>query len=95
MVTILHFDSSLDPLLAGRVGIDQAEATQIAVTALNNVVRMAPITNSNYSLKGSSFFMDIPGISKDMAKGLKLYRGYFQWVYMVSLYVIANHDCRA
>ncbi|KAB5595604.1 Protein argonaute-2 [Ceratobasidium theobromae] len=71
---------SLDPLLAGRVGIDQAEATQIAVTALNNVVRMAPITNSNYSLKGSSFFMDIPGISKDMAKGLKLYRGYFQSV---------------
>lgn len=70
----------LDPLMGGRVGIDQAEATQMAVTALNYVIRMAPITNSNVPLKGSSFFMDIPGVSKDMAKGLKLYRGFFQSV---------------
>jgi hypothetical protein len=64
--------------MGGRVGIDQAEATQIAVTALNYVVRMAPVTNSNYPLKGSSFFMDIPGVSREMPKGLKLYRGFFQ-----------------
>ncbi|CAE6507468.1 unnamed protein product [Rhizoctonia solani] len=76
---LIHM-SSLDPLMGGRVGIDQAEATQIAVTALNYVVRMAPVTNSNYPLKGSSFFMDIPGVSKDLKKGFKLYRGFFQSV---------------
>ncbi|CAE6439421.1 unnamed protein product [Rhizoctonia solani] len=76
---LIHM-SSLDPLMGGRVGIDQAEATQIAVTALNYVVRMAPVTNSNYPLKGSSFFMDIPGVSKDLRKGFKLYRGFFQSV---------------
>ena len=64
--------------MGGKVGIDRAEATQMAVTALNYVIRMAPITNSNVPLKGSSFFMDIPTVSKDMAKGLKLYRGFFQ-----------------
>ncbi|CAE6392358.1 unnamed protein product [Rhizoctonia solani] len=72
--------SALDPLMGGRVGIDQAEATQIAVTALNYVVRMAPVTNSNYPLKGSSFFMDIPGVSRDLKRGFKLYRGFFQSV---------------
>jgi hypothetical protein len=64
--------------MGGSVGIDQADATQMAVTALNYVIRMAPITNSNYPMKGSSFFMDIPGVSKDLAKGLKMYRGFFQ-----------------
>ncbi|CEL59560.1 Protein argonaute-2 (Fragment) OS=Oryctolagus cuniculus GN=EIF2C2 PE=1 SV=2 [Rhizoctonia solani AG-1 IB] len=72
--------SALDPLMGGRVGIDQAETTQIAVTALNYVIRMAPITNSNYPIKGSSFFMDIPGVSKDLRRGFKLYRGFFQSV---------------
>ncbi|CAE7221258.1 unnamed protein product, partial [Rhizoctonia solani] len=72
--------SALDPLMGGHVGIDQAEATQIAVTALNYVVRMAPVTNSNYPLKGSSFFMDIQGVSRDMKRGFKLYRGFFQSV---------------
>ncbi|CUA70185.1 Protein argonaute-2 [Rhizoctonia solani] len=76
---LIHM-SSLDPLMQGRVGIDQAEATQIAVTALNYVVRMAPVTNSNYPLKGSSFFMDIPNVSKDLRRGFKLYRGFFQSV---------------
>ncbi|GAB1520055.1 hypothetical protein RhiTH_003128 [Rhizoctonia solani] len=72
--------SALDPLMGGRVGIDQADATQIAVTALNYVIRMAPVTNSDYPLKGSSFFMDIPGVSKDLKRGFKLYRGFFQSV---------------
>ncbi|KAG8691771.1 hypothetical protein FRC11_010125 [Ceratobasidium sp. 423] len=72
--------SALDPLMGGHVGIDQAEATQIAVTALNYVVRMAPVTNSNYPLKGSSFFMDIQGVSRDLKRGFKLYRGFFQSV---------------
>ncbi|CAE6435814.1 hypothetical protein ACGC1H_000833 [Rhizoctonia solani] len=72
--------SALDPLMGGHVSIDKAEATQIAVTALNYVVRMAPVTNSNYPLKGSSFFMDIRGVSQDLKRGFKLYRGFFQSV---------------
>ncbi|QRV87648.1 eukaryotic translation initiation factor 2C 2 [Ceratobasidium sp. AG-Ba] len=76
---LIHM-STLNALMQGRVGIDQADATQIAVTALNYVIRMAPVTNSNYPLKGASFFMDIPQVSKNLAKGLRLYRGFFQSV---------------
>ncbi|KAG9122255.1 hypothetical protein FRC07_001456 [Ceratobasidium sp. 392] len=76
---LIHM-STLNALMAGRVGIDQADATQIAVTALNYVIRMAPVTNSNYPLKGSSFFMDIPSVSRNLTKGLTLYRGFFQSV---------------
>ncbi|KAG9079096.1 CDP-diacylglycerol--glycerol-3-phosphate 3-phosphatidyltransferase, partial [Ceratobasidium sp. UAMH 11750] len=76
---LIHMNT-LNALMAGRVGIDQADATQIAVTALNYVIRMAPVTNSNYPLKGASFFMDIPNVSKNLAKGLTLYRGFFQSV---------------
>ncbi|CUA70247.1 Protein argonaute MEL1 [Rhizoctonia solani] len=72
--------NALDPLMGGHVSIDQTETTQIAVTALNYVVRMAPVTNSNYPLKGSSFFMDIQGVSRDLRRGFKLYRGFFQSV---------------
>ncbi|KAG8747556.1 hypothetical protein FRC10_000692 [Ceratobasidium sp. 414] len=76
---LIHMNT-LNALMAGKVGIDQADATQIAVTALNYVIRMAPVTNSNYPLKGASFFMDIPNVSKNLTKGLMLYRGFFQSV---------------
>lgn len=84
--------STLESLMTGKVGIDQAEVTQIAVTALNNVVRMAPVTNSNYPIKGSSFFMDIPGVSREMPKGLKLYRGFFQSVRPAMGRMLVNID---